>query len=482
MGQLAQLPIHPLDSGISPWSGGRLFSDSTWEYHGGGKCSLICTVDTSGIIILRSFGWNSTADYDALEQIFTAICTKMQWSGRAWVLLYDCSALLGMDIAARGRMLAVLFAQKDLSGVVFSSPSPLVTSLVQLSVKFYEPNFQVALCASWEASCASVSAWLELPFPAVTTDLQSAKESSFNKDIDVLLTILSEVEWNKPGVAHLEAAAGNPFWQPFLNMMVIIKSDIDTMLVKRDERVAELQQSNLLEAALQQKMKKAFDESQKARIIFDQEAAKNLSLTQTLIETQRETLFSLSEIIESRSKETANHIRRVAKYSALLARLYGMDERLQAQILHASPMHDAGKIAIPDIILNKPGKLTEDEFSIMQDHARLGWEMLRSSNREILQHAATIAYQHHEKWNGKGYPNGLAGEEIHIFGRMAAVADVFDALGSARCYKDAWPLDRVFDLLRGERGEHFDPMLIDLFFENRGDFLLIRERFPDASS
>jgi response regulator RpfG family c-di-GMP phosphodiesterase len=206
-----------------------------------------------------------------------------------------------------------------------------------------------------------------------------------------------------------------------------------------------------------------------------------MELTREVVNNQKETLFALGEIIETRSRETANHIRRVAEYSACLAGHYGMDDREQQYILHASPMHDAGKVAIPDAILNKPGKLTIEEFEIMKDHSRRGWELLKGSNHEIMMHGATIAYQHHEKWNGKGYPNGLVGEETHIFGRIVALADVFDALGSDRCYKKAWPLEQILDLIKSEKSEHFDPNLVDLFFANIADFLQIRERYPDAT-
>jgi response regulator RpfG family c-di-GMP phosphodiesterase len=165
-----------------------------------------------------------------------------------------------------------------------------------------------------------------------------------------------------------------------------------------------------------------------------------------------------------------------------MSKLCGQSEREQQHILHASPMHDAGKIAIPDSILNKPGKLTDEEFTVMKSHAQIGYEMLSGSQLEIMQLAAIIACQHHEKWNGKGYPQGLKGEGIHTFGRIVALADVFDALGSDRCYKKAWPLEKILELLQTERGAHFDPVLIDLFFKNMDGFLAIRERFPDATT
>ena len=139
-----------------------------------------------------------------------------------------------------------------------------------------------------------------------------------------------------------------------------------------------------------------------------------------------------------------------------------------------------GKVAIPDAVLNKPGRFDEEERRIMDTHAQLGYEMLKMSNRELLKAAATVAYEHHEKWNGKGYPRGLKAEEIHIYGRITALADVFDALGSDRCYKKAWEDEKIFNLIREERAEQFDPKLVDIFLEHLDEFLAIRETFKDA--
>ena len=142
-------------------------------------------------------------------------------------------------------------------------------------------------------------------------------------------------------------------------------------------------------------------------------------------------------------------------------------------------MHDIGKIAIEDDILKKPGKLTDEEFNRMKEHSIIGYNMFKNSNRPILQAAAIIARDHHEKWNGTGYPNGLKEEEIHPFGRIVAIADVFDALGSDRVYKKAWDLEKIYALFKEERGRHFDPELIDLFFEHIDEILAIRNKYKD---
>jgi response regulator RpfG family c-di-GMP phosphodiesterase len=202
-----------------------------------------------------------------------------------------------------------------------------------------------------------------------------------------------------------------------------------------------------------------------------------IALNEEIINTQKEVVFTMGSIGEARSKETGDHVRRVAEYSYLLAILYGLHENEANLIRQASPMHDIGKVGIADEILNKPAKLTDLEFDIMKTHAELGYEMLKHSNRPILTASAQIALTHHEKYDGSGYPKGLRGEDIPIFGRITAIADVFDALGHDRCYKKAWELEEILKLFSEQRGQHFDPVLIDLFFENLDKFLEIRNSF-----
>ncbi len=196
-------------------------------------------------------------------------------------------------------------------------------------------------------------------------------------------------------------------------------------------------------------------------------------------DVQKDIIFTMGSIGERRSEETGNHVKRVAEYSRLLALKYGLSESESEMLAQASPMHDIGKVAIPDSILKKPGALNAEETVIMRSHVKLGYEMLKNSNRPLLKTAAIVAHEHHEKWDGTGYPNGLKGENIHIYGRITAVADVFDALGSDRYYKKAWEDEKVFRLLKEESGKHFDPTLVKLFFENLDEFLEIRDKFVD---
>ncbi|GAB4278228.1 MAG: two-component system response regulator [Methylomicrobium sp.] len=217
--------------------------------------------------------------------------------------------------------------------------------------------------------------------------------------------------------------------------------------------------------ALQTRMEKKIDEG----------IRQIQALNQEIIDTQREVILTMGEICETRSHETGAHVRRVAEYSFLLAELAGCPD--SELIKHASPMHDIGKVAIPDYILNKPGMLTPDEWVTMKTHSQLGFQMLSVSERPLLKMAAIIAHQHHEKWDGSGYPQGLQGEAIHIAGRISAMADVFDALDHKRCYKPAWELPKILQYFEAARGRHFDPRLVDLFFAHLERFLAIRERY-----
>jgi putative two-component system response regulator len=204
-------------------------------------------------------------------------------------------------------------------------------------------------------------------------------------------------------------------------------------------------------------------------------------LNQEIIATQRDVIIMLGSVCEGHSVETSLHLKRVAAYCYFLARRCGIAQETAELIKEAAPMHDIGKIAIPDAILEKPGPLTIDEWEIMKTHATLGYQMLISSSRPLFKMAATIAHQHHEKWNGSGYPIGLKGEEIHIAGRLSAIADVFDALDSKRCYKSNWQLDDTLAFFTEQRGQHFDPTLVDIFFANMDEFLMLRNQFRLAS-
>ena len=206
---------------------------------------------------------------------------------------------------------------------------------------------------------------------------------------------------------------------------------------------------------------------------------KDITANKDIEDIQREIIFTMGTIGESRSKETGNHVKRVAEYSFLLAKLSHLNEEECELLKQASPMHDIGKVAIPDSILHKIDKLSESELELMKTHAIKGYELLKGSDRPLLRIAALIALEHHEKYNGTGYPNNLKEKDISIYGRITAICDVFDALASDRCYKKAWEDKDIFDYLKAERGKQFDPQLIDIFFDNISDFIAIKEKYKD---
>lgn len=202
-------------------------------------------------------------------------------------------------------------------------------------------------------------------------------------------------------------------------------------------------------------------------------------LQRELAVARHETIDRLARAAEYRDDETAAHLHRMSAYCHLLGQKLGLDEYACEMLRIASPMHDVGKIGIPDQILLKPGKLSADEYTIMKEHAEIGFRILSGSDSELVRFAASIAHTHHEQWAGTGYPRGLHGEEIPLEGRIAAIADVFDALTSARPYKKAWPIGEAVAHLEAGSGGHFDPNLVSLFVGSLDDVLAIRERFHD---
>lgn len=208
-------------------------------------------------------------------------------------------------------------------------------------------------------------------------------------------------------------------------------------------------------------------------------AFENLKLHLEMYDTQREVFFRLAEVAETRSQETGNHVRRVAEYAKLLGQKYGLSEK-EVDMLHlAAPMHDLGKLGISDEILNKPAKLSATEFEIIKTHSAIGYDMLNGSELTMLRAGAIIAKEHHERYDGKGYPEGLQGEDIHIFARITTIADVFDALACERVYKKAWPLQEIATYFQENKGGQFDPVLVELLFANFDEIVKIKEKFVD---
>ncbi len=278
-----------------------------------------------------------------------------------------------------------------------------------------------------------------------------------------------------------------------INNKKVYENDIAESYFKKMESLYDIDISNIEELINENKSQeivytegeKTFQinlqglKEEKILLVYVHDVTKIIELNDAIEETQREIIYTMGEIGETRSKETGHHVKRVALYSEKLALLYGLSHDEVELLKTASPMHDIGKVGIADEILNAPRKLTPQEFEIMKTHAQIGYEMLCKSNQPIIKAAAIVAQEHHEKYDGTGYPKGLEGENIHIYGRITAIADVFDALGSDRVYKKAWPLEKILDFFDEQKGKHFDPKLIKLFQENLDDFLAIRDKYKD---
>lgn len=196
-----------------------------------------------------------------------------------------------------------------------------------------------------------------------------------------------------------------------------------------------------------------------------------------LKESERDVIATLVKASEFKDTDTSEHIERMSLYAHFLADKLGLGERDKELMLNAAPMHDVGKIGVPDSILLKPAKLTTEEFETMKGHCRMGFEILSVRENDILRAGREIALSHHEKWDGSGYPNALAKEQIPLFGRIVAIADVFDALSSKRPYKEPFSDDECFRIIKEGRGSHFDPTLVDLFLEHRGGITKIKAGF-----
>lgn len=196
--------------------------------------------------------------------------------------------------------------------------------------------------------------------------------------------------------------------------------------------------------------------------------------------TRLQVIQRLGHASEYKDNETGMHVMRMSYYSKVIALAYGFSEDKADELLHAAPMHDLGKIGIPDSIMQKPGKLTEEEFAIMKTHPQIGADILGEDESSLISLAKTVALTHHEKWDGTGYPNGLAGEDIPIEGRIVAIADVFDALTSVRPYKDAWPVEQALEYMEQQSGKHFDPELIKVLRQELDKILEIKQRWKDV--
>jgi putative two-component system response regulator len=236
---------------------------------------------------------------------------------------------------------------------------------------------------------------------------------------------------------------------------------------------------SLLRQKAQQDEIKAFQNELQAMV-----EARTRELQRALLDLDKahvETIHHLAAAAEYKDEDTACHIQRMSAYSALIAQRLGLDAREVELIRISSPMHDVGKIGIPDHILLKPGKLSPEEWATMRTHTQIGGKILCAGVSAYMNMGTVIALSHHEKWDGSGYPSGLSGEQIPLQGRISAVADVFDALTSKRPYKEAFPVPKALDIMHQGRGFHFDPQVLDVFLERMDEVLEIKARFRDEA-
>ncbi len=281
-----------------------------------------------------------------------------------------------------------------------------------------------------------------------------------DKYSDVAVLMVSAIDDRKVAVDSLQLGAFSYMIKPVSRNELVI--NVVNGLRRRFLEIAHRRQSEKLEDLVQRRTRKL------------------LEAKQELVVASEETVLRLAKAAEFRDDETAQHTLRMSHYCRIISYGCGFDANRCELIRLASQLHDVGKIGIPDAILLKPGKLTADEFTLMKEHARFGFRILSDSRARLLQVGAVIARAHHEKFDGSGYPDGLVGEDIAIEARIAAIADVFDALTSKRVYKNALPVTAAIDILREGRGHHFDPGLLDIFLADMDAVNRIREQFQDS--
>lgn len=298
---------------------------------------------------------------------------------------------------------------------------------------------------------------LDLNMPGV--DGFGVIEKTFPRYPEMPIIVLSGVGVLDKAVEAIRKGAWDFLGKPIQNFSVLILT-----LNRALERARLLKENRLYKEHLEDEVRKKTEQV--------------LEMSRTLILTQKEIILRLGDVVETRSHETGNHVLRVSEHAALLGKLAGMSHEEAEDLKVASPMHDVGKIGISDLILNKPGKLTSEEFLIIQQHTVIGYNIFHKSSLPVLQLAAEIALNHHEKWNGEGYPNGIAGKKIPFSARITSIVDVFDAITHARVYKSAWTMEDSLELMKGNSGILFDPELLALFMKNFDAFLAIHHNLP----
>lgn len=316
--------------------------------------------------------------------------------------------------------------------------------------------------------------------PITFTDSAAGLQYCLEQDPDLI--VIDYMMPHPDGMAFIEALRRHPGRQDTPVLMITANQDSevrhraltlgasDFLTKPVDKTEFRARAKNLL--LLRQNQKRLAD---RATWLAEEVA----TATREILVRERETIIRLSKAAEYRDPETGAHILRMANYSRVIASNLGLPQTELDLILDAAPMHDIGKVGTPDHILLKPGRLEPEEMEIMRQHAMIGYEILKDSPSPLLQKAAIIALTHHEKFDGSGYPNRTAGENIPLEGRIVAVADVFDALTSERPYKKAWPVEEAVRFMHENSGSHFDPQCIDAFFKTWNEIMAIRNQYRD---
>jgi putative two-component system response regulator len=290
------------------------------------------------------------------------------------------------------------------------------------------------------------------------------------------------------GISTLKAIREKPEFNNFPIIMVTanVEKEYDAISLKANDFISKPYDIDILTARTLNyaKMNKYYTMVENQKDILEEEVTQRTKELQETLKLAKRTEYEISIRLglasEFRDLETGGHIKRMSHYSKLLAELYGLSKDECELILYAAPLHDIGKVGIPDKILLKPGRFEGNEFEIMKQHAVLGAKMLEGADDfPVLKAGHIIALQHHERWDGNGYPSKIKGEDIHLYARIIAVADVFDALSSKRCYKKPMSLDTVLKIMKEDAGTHFDPTLVTLLLDNLEQFLEIQEEYKD---
>lgn len=317
----------------------------------------------------------------------------------------------------------------------------------------------------------------EMGHQAVTfTDPVDALEWAGENEADLLVT-----DFNMPVMNGIELLQAFRVIHPdIMSIMITASGDTQLKFNALQEGVNDFLTKPVEPAEVKLRLRNILQiqNSLKTQKQFAKElAAEVKKATAALRHSQFEALEVLSRTAEYKDPETGSHVARVAHYSKMLGELCGLSEEEQEILFYAAPLHDIGKVGVEDAVLLKPGRLEGDEFERMKMHSMIGVEILKNSTNPYLQAGAVIAHTHHEKYNGTGYPRGLVGEEIPLYGRIVAIADVFDALTSVRPYKQPWSFEKAMELIEQEKGHHFDPVLADLFIRNLARVRTIYQQF-----